>query len=128
MDFTDSQEGKAELERIERELNQQFDEEKHDHEMLFAKTPMNLDQLSSENEARRKVRDAATPGPWKSIKPQHPYETRFKCVQFGKDDRYTTSEIEPCDAKFIAYARNDNAVEVIDQLIAEVRRLTQGET
>jgi hypothetical protein len=43
-----------------------------------------------------------TPGPWKVRK--SPYGPRYLCVQIGKDDRYTTSELEPADARLMAAA------------------------
>lgn len=87
---------------------------------------LNLDQLEAENEARRKVRDSSTAAPWRI----EGYEGDFtsavlcNCYQIATVS-YDTHEHN--NAEFIAHARNDNACEVIEQLIAEVRRLTQGE-
>lgn len=47
-----------------------------------------------------------TPGPWKTVLPY--YEDARKqgclCVQIGKDDLYTTSEIKAADAHLISAA------------------------
>lgn len=45
----------------------------------------------------------ATHGKWRSCKSIH--GNRYRYVQFGKDDTYTTLEIEPADADFIAGAQ-----------------------
>lgn len=58
---------------------------------------------------------ATTPGRWKTIKPGHGQPTKYLCVQLGKDDCYTTLEMEPDDARFIANAHQD-----IPDLIAYV--------
>lgn len=44
MEYTDSPEGLAELERIDRELDQQFNEEKADHQMLYERLPPGPDE------------------------------------------------------------------------------------
>lgn len=43
-----------------------------------------------------------TPGPWKVIK--SPHGNRYACVQYGADDRYTSLELEPADARLTAAA------------------------
>jgi hypothetical protein len=43
-----------------------------------------------------------TPGPWKVRK--SPHGRRYLCVQIGKDEAYTTLELEPADARLIAAA------------------------
>lgn len=43
-----------------------------------------------------------TPGPWKVI--PSPYGPQYKCVQYGKDDRYTSLEMLPADARLVAAA------------------------
>ncbi len=45
-----------------------------------------------------------TPGPWKMIKPGHGHDTKYRCVQIGKDEMYTTLEMLPADARLIAAA------------------------
>lgn len=53
----------------------------------------------------RKRVDAATPPPWKDCKSIHGSEYRY--VQIGKDEMYSTLELKPDDARFIAHARED---------------------
>lgn len=43
-----------------------------------------------------------TPGPWKVIK--SPHGPKYRCVQIGPDDTYTTLEMMPADANLIAAA------------------------
>jgi hypothetical protein len=43
-----------------------------------------------------------TPGPWKVRK--SPHGPRYLCVQIGKDEAYTTLELEPADARLMAAA------------------------
>jgi hypothetical protein len=43
-----------------------------------------------------------TPGPWKARK--SPHGPRYLCVQIGKDEAYTTLELEPADARLMAAA------------------------
>ena len=43
-----------------------------------------------------------TPGPWKVIKSPHGNE--YRCVQYGKDDSYTSLEMLPADARLCAAA------------------------
>lgn len=64
----------------------------------------------------RKRVDAATPPPWKDCKSVHGSEYRY--VQIGADPMYTTLEMKPDDARFIAHARED-----VDRLLDEVGRL-----
>lgn len=45
---------------------------------------------------------AATQGRWRARKPGHGNATKYRCVQLGKDDRYTTLELLPEDAAMIA--------------------------
>lgn len=67
----------------------------------------------SEIEARC---EAATAGKWTSHESHHGNQYRY--VQIGGDEMYTTLEMEPQDANFIATARED-----VPRLVAEVRRL-----
>ena len=68
---------------------------------------MNLEQIITENAARRKLRDGSSDG-WIADLIGAPY--------LGYESTLR-------NAAFIAAARNDNAPEVIDALVAEVRRL-----
>jgi hypothetical protein len=43
-----------------------------------------------------------TPGPWKVR--ASPHGKRYACVQIGRDEAYTTLELEPADARLIAAA------------------------
>lgn len=43
-----------------------------------------------------------TPGPWTVI--ASPHGRKYRCVQLGKDDTYTTLEMLPADARLIALA------------------------
>ena len=45
---------------------------------------------------------AHTAGPWKVI--PSPHGAKYKCVQLGSDDTYTTLEMVPADARLIAAA------------------------
>lgn len=43
-----------------------------------------------------------TPGPWKVI--PSPHGDKYRCVQIGADEMYTTLEMLPADADLIAAA------------------------
>ena len=43
-----------------------------------------------------------TPGPW--MVRRSPHGKRYLCVQMGRDENYTTLELEPADARLIAAA------------------------
>lgn len=43
-----------------------------------------------------------TPGPWKVIK--SPHGPKYKCVQYGADESYTSLEMLPADARLVAAA------------------------
>ena len=45
-----------------------------------------------------------TPGPWRVRKPGHGHATKYRCVQIGKDENYSTLELRPEDARLIAAA------------------------
>lgn len=45
---------------------------------------------------------AHTPAPWKVV--ESPNGKRYRCVQIGADDRYTTLEVLPADARLMAAA------------------------
>lgn len=68
----------------------------------------------SDTEARA---NAATRGPWKSVLNHSPY----KIVWINKKDMYSTLELQPNDADFIALARTD-----IPRLTAALRELVKG--
>jgi hypothetical protein len=61
-------------------------------------TMIDLDKIKQDNEQRRLLRDGASTPPWNIYKSIWRYE----------------------DRTFVAYARGDNAPEVIDELVAEV--------
>jgi len=92
---------------------------------------MNLNQIETENAVRRKLRDGATPPPWDTEVDDEPYEDisitanyRRICKLFIDDapePEYNTEQRR--NARFIIAARNDNACETIDELVAEVRQL-----
>lgn len=63
-----------------------------------------------------------TPGPWKVIRPGHGAPTKYKCVQIGADDMYTTSELLPADARLIA-----SAPKLLELLAEIVRGLNSDE-
>lgn len=86
---------------------------------------LNLVEIITANEARKKRYAAATGAPWNVVKPGHGIPSEYKCVRLGKDDRYCLSEILPADAKFIAGARNDTVTAEVDALIIEVARLRE---
>ena len=61
-----------------------------------------------------------TPGPWKTVLPY--YEAARKggclCVQIGKDDLYTTSEVKAADAHLISAA--PDLLEVAEMLVSAI--------
>ena len=79
--------------------------------------------MSIDLEAIRARAAAATKGSWKVVRPGHEHSktTKYRCVQMGKSNTYTTLEIEPEDAAFIAHARAD-----IPALCDEVDRLRKA--
>ena len=70
---------------------------------------LNLDEI-------KKRCEKATKEPWRDCKSIH--GSKYRYVQIGKDEMYTTLEMKPDDARFIAHARTD-----IPALVAEVKRL-----
>lgn len=48
------------------------------------------------------ARTEHTPGPWKTIK--SPHGPKYRCVQFGADEMYTSLEMLPADARLCAAA------------------------
>lgn len=62
--------------------------------------------------------EKATESPWKVIKPGHGNPSEYLCVQLGSDDMYTTLEMLPQDARFMAHSRQD-----VPDLLAEVESL-----
>lgn len=101
---------------------------------------INLAAIESRNEERRRLRDAATPGPWWRIDPpwgygdtvhagntDDPHGARaFICTSVPMEDDLCESSNVSDDMALIAYARTDTAPEDIAALVAEVRRL-EGE-
>lgn len=77
----------------------------------------------AENEKRKAIYSKATKGPWMSRKSPVQPES-YKCIYFGpsKDELYNTSALQPADADFIAFARNDTAPDLIDRLLDELER------
>lgn len=57
-----------------------------------------------------------TPGPWKVIR--SPHGPKYKCVQYGADDSYTSLEMLPSDARLTAAAPDMLAAlkQVVDDL------------
>jgi hypothetical protein len=45
-----------------------------------------------------------TPGPWQTVTPMHGHPTEYLCVQLGADEKYSTLEMLPADAKLVAAA------------------------
>jgi hypothetical protein len=61
--------------------------------------------MHSPDEARiQPGKQGHTPGPWKVVKPGHGVPTKYRCVQIGSDERYTTLDLLPADAILIAAA------------------------
>jgi hypothetical protein len=52
--------------------------------------------------AQQSDTDAHTPGPWKVV--PSPHGDKYRCVQYGKDDAYTSLEMLPADARLCAAA------------------------
>lgn len=52
----------------------------------------------------KRLLDAATPLPWKVRRSIH--GPKYRYVQIGKDDSYTTLDLEPTDAHLIVHAVN----------------------
>ena len=98
---------------------------------------INLAAIESRNEERRRLRDAATPGPWWRIDPPWGYgdtvhagntddphgASAFICTSVPMEDDLCESSNVSDDMALIAYARTDTAPEDIAALVAEVRRL-----
>lgn len=62
----------------------------------------------------RKLAMAATPGRWRSHKSVHGNQYRY--VQIGKEENYTTLELESADADFIAAANPQAILALLDRL------------
>jgi hypothetical protein len=95
---------------------------------------IDLEAIRARNEERRKLRDAATPGPW---------SIRYGGINeddegFGVDSKIEPGIVAECyppaadlhrrrrllaDSHFIAHARTDQAPEDVDALLAEVTAL-----
>ena len=101
---------------------------------------INLAAIESRNEERRRLRDAATPGPWWRIDPpwgygdtvhagntDDPHGARaFICTSVPMEDDLCESSNVSDDMALIAYARTDTAPEDIAALVAEVWRLEKA--
>jgi hypothetical protein len=103
-------------------------------------TPEERDEFRTRNEKRRRLRDAATKGPWKRCGGA---TARYQAIHspdgyivFGMADARHDSEggkfvdapnypQQMENANFIAHARNDTAPEDVDALLAEVERLNE---
>lgn len=90
-------------------------------------TPEERDEIRARNEKRRRLRDAATAGPWRTFASQ----TRSIVGVDSPGKRILSLHIGckendevAANGKFIAHARSDTAPEDIDALLAEVERLT----
>ncbi len=67
----------------------------------------------------------ATPGRWISKKSVHGNKYRF--VQFGKEENYTTLELEAADADYIALANPTYILSVLEELSTlKARQRTPG--
>jgi hypothetical protein len=60
---------------------------------------------------------AYTPGPWKVI--PSPHGDKYRCVQFGADDMYTSLEMLPKDARLTAAA--PDLVEALRKAVEVIR-------
>ncbi len=81
-----------------------------------------LAQLERENVERRERKQAATPGPWEDA-PQ--MKSAIPAIAHPDDEGWQGIAYawHPGNRQFIAAARNDPVENVIDVLLAEVRRL-----
>ena len=81
-------------------------------------THKRIEDIRKENAVRRAVRDAATPGRWNPCSCSLDGPCQHK---LGVQVQFCTEGIKarPEDRRFVAYARSDNAAEVIDELLAE---------
>lgn len=71
------------------------------------------------------LQSLATDCPWKVIR--SPHGRKFKCIQFGSDDTYTSLEMHPRDAVAVVEFRNFPLAELatqLDDLAMLVRRLS----
>lgn len=64
-----------------------------------------------------------TAGPWKVI--PSPHGRKYKCVQYGKDDMYTSLEMLPADARLIAAA--PEMLEALRAALAELYRVSPSQ-
>lgn len=78
-----------------------------------------------QRQAARARCEAATAGPWRTVKPCHGFRTKYKCVVLGQDSLYSTLELQKADADFIANARIDlpAALDALEAAEAEITRL-----
>lgn len=85
---------------------------------------IDLDKIKADNAERRTMKERASDGPW-AIK----YSSNVAQVVYGKDrkilvfDTVSDFPAKETDVQLIAFARNDNAEDTIDALVAEVERL-----
>ena len=56
--------------------------------------------------------------------PQHGHKTHLRCVQIGKDERYTTLELEPEDAHLIAVA--PKLLEALMNVVIQIQNQRTG--
>lgn len=74
-----------------------------------------------------------TDGPWKVVMPYHAHaQATCRCVQIGRDDSYTTSEVLTADAHLIAAAPDFLAactperLDALDQVITQIVMIMAG--
>ncbi len=84
---------------------------------------IDLDAIRQANEVRKDFKANASRKPWWT-KPQHHGPTEVWHKDEDGDDMIILDYCrDEADVYFTVHARNDNAEEVIDQLVAEVVRL-----
>jgi hypothetical protein len=81
-----------------------------------------MEAVRARCDAIRARLNKTTPGPWRDRKSVHGNQYRY--VQIGKEPDYTTLEIKPADARFIANARDD-VLELLDYIAVIAAALTQ---
>jgi len=96
---------------------------------------LDLDAISQRNEERKRIKAAASPGPWRWVEEtygsgpwsytSHLEDGNGSALAFPSDDSCFSIEIVigDEDKTFIAHARNDDVEDDIDTLLAEVESL-----
>lgn len=83
---------------------------------------MNLPEIKQHNEERKRLKEAATPGPWTEDGYRMHFADGQSWAEIKHDEGYP---LKPSvhDLTFIAFARNDPVEQEVDWLVAEVERL-----